>query len=110
MSADYNLFVKKNYPEPDRCIKGIDIGDCFNGDIIHLIFQITSECDYIRDEWNDISLVKVNRKNLITIQNLLLSDENINNINEYSRENALIQLEDILNNCSDEDRLILEIC
>lgn len=110
MSADYNLFVKKNYPEPDRCIGGINIEDCLNSDIVHLIFQITSECDYIRDEWNDISFVKVNRKNLITIQNLLLSDENINNINEYSREDALIQLEYILNNCSDEDRLILEIC
>ena len=104
MSADYNLYVKKDYPEPDECIFGINIDNCLNKSIIHLIFQTIQERDCVRDEYNDLHLCKVFRKDFMAIRELLLLHGNVD------REIALIQLDEIIDSCSDEDRLILEVC
>lgn len=107
MSADYNLYVKKEYPNPDECIYGINIDACFNSNIICLLFQTIQERDCVRDEYNDIRLCKVCRRDFIAVRELLLCD---NNVDEFEREIALGQLDEIVDSCSDEDRLILEIC
>lgn len=107
MSADYNLYVKKDYPEPDECIFGISAGSCFDKSIIHLLFRTIPEHDYIRDEWSDIRLCKVCKHDFIAVRELLSYD---NNIDEFDREIALGQLDEIIDSCSDEDRLILEVC
>ena len=107
MSADYNLYIKKDYPEPDECILGINSDSCLSKSIVHLIFQTIQECDCVRDEWNDIRLCKVCRRDFIAVRELLLYDDNVD---ELRREIALGQLDEIVNSCSDEDKLILEIC
>lgn len=106
MSADYNLYVKKDYPKPDECIFGINIDNCFDKSIIHLLFQNVSECDCIRDEWGDFRSCKVSRKDFIAIRDLLYDD----NIDDFTQKIALGQLDEIIDNCSDTDRLILEVC
>lgn len=106
MSADYNLYVKKEYPEPDECIFGINIDTCFNSNIIHLLFQAIQERDCVRDEYNDIRLCKVFRKDFMAIREFLL----LRGIGGFEQEIVLMQLDMIIDSCSDEDRLILEIC
>lgn len=81
MSADYNLYIKKDYPEPDECIYGISTGYCFNSNIIHLLFRIIQERNCVRDEWNDIRLCKVCRRDFIAIRELLFYDNNIDEFN-----------------------------
>ena len=104
MSADYNLYIKKDYPEPDECIYEA----CFQKCIINLLLhRRIPEHDYIRDEWGDIRLCKVCKHDFIAVRELLLYD---NNIDEFDREIALEQLDEIIDSCSDEDRLILEVC
>lgn len=53
MSADYNLYVKKDYPKPDKCIFGININNCLSKSIVHLIFNeipiFTQDRNYIED-------------------------------------------------------------
>ena len=107
MSADYNLYIKKDYPEPDECIYGINTDACFEKCIIHLLLPMIPKRDLVRDEWGDIRLCKVYRRDFVAVQEFLLSNDNID---ELEREIALEQLNEIVGNCSDEDRLILEIC
>jgi hypothetical protein len=107
MSADYNLYIKKNYPEPDECIYGVNIGNCFSKAIIQLLFQTVSECDCVRDEWNDVHFVKVSRNNFIIIREFLLCNKDID---DFTRGIVLEQLNSIIDDCSDTDRLILEVC
>lgn len=107
MSADYDLYIKKDYPEPDECIYGISAYACFDSNIIRLLFQTIQKCNCVRDEWNDIRLCKVCRRDFIAVRELLLYDDDVD---EFEREIALGQLDEIVNSCSDEDRLILEIC
>lgn len=107
MGADYNLYIKKDYPEPDKCIYGINICSCLSKSIIHLIFQEVSKCNWTYNEWGDPHLCALCRKDFIAIRELLPYD---NDTSECQHEIALMQLDEIIDSCSDEDRLILEVC
>ncbi len=107
MSADYNLYVKKDFPKPDECIYGINIDSCLSKSIVHLIFQEVPKCNWIYDEWSDPYLCTLCRKDFIAVRELLLCDDNVD---EFEREIALGQLDEIVDSCSNEDRLILEVC
>lgn len=110
MSRDFNLYVKKDFPEPDNCIYGINIDSCLSRDIVRLIFQEVPVRNWTYDEWGDPYLCALCRKDFIAIRELLLYDDNVDNMGEFERNLALLQLDEIIDNCSDEDRLILEIC
>lgn len=106
MGRDFNLYVKNDFPYPDNCIYGIYIDSCISESIINLIFQRIPNDSWIYDEWGDPYLCILYKKDFVMFRELLL----YSNTSEYQQEIALQQLDDIIENISNKDRLILESC